>query len=76
MFIHDHKPALAMMVSSVISATTVATTPAVKVVLEHPSMFDVVEKWVHLFGSIAGMLAGFASATWYLYSFHKARRTK
>lgn len=61
-----------MMTSSVVAAVT--GNPMVKVAIESPSTFDVVEKWIHLFGSVAGMLAGFASATWYLYSFIKARR--
>lgn len=74
MFIHDHKPALAMMASSVVASIT--GSPVVKVAIEQPSTFDVVEKWIHLFGSVAGMLAGFASATWYLYSFIKAQKAK
>jgi len=71
MYILDHKPPLALAISSVASyavhaATVVSQTPG--------STFDTVERWVHLLGGIAAMLAGLASSTWYLYSFISARR--
>lgn len=72
MYIPDHKPALLMAASSIVSAATHAATTSVAV----PAMFDVVERWVLLVGHIAAALAGFASFVWYAYSFIKARRGK
>lgn len=72
MYIPDHKPALAMTVSSILVATAHAAAPATP----HISFVVQLDEWVRLVGGIAGALAGFASATWYLYSFINARRKK
>lgn len=72
MYIPDHKPALALAISSAASYAVHATTPIVAVA--GTSTFDTVERWVHLLGGIAAILAGLASAAWYGYSFFAARR--
>lgn len=74
MYIIDHKPALAMAISSVVSYAVHATTPIMEIP-QHP-VFDAVERWVHLLGGIAAILAGVASAAWYGYSFYAAQRGK
>jgi hypothetical protein len=74
MYIPDHKPALAMAISSVVSYTVHAATPVIEVV-QHP-VFENFERWVHLIGGVGAALAGFASAAWYTYSFISAQRKK
>ena len=74
MYIPDHKPALGLAISSVASYAVHATTPIVEVA-QHP-VFDSVERWVHLLGGIAAILAGVASAAWYGYSFYAAQKNK
>lgn len=74
MYIFDHKPALAMAAASGFIATVHAASPALPP--EHISVIVMLDEWVRLIGGIAGALAGFASATWYLYSFISARRKK
>jgi hypothetical protein len=74
MYIVDHKPALGLAISSVASYAVHATTPVAEI-MQHPT-FDLVERWVHLLGGIAAILAGVASAAWYGYSFYAAQRKK
>lgn len=71
MWIPDHKPVLAMAVTSCTIAVANAGAAA-----QHVSMLEEATQWVHLIGGIAGALAGFASFAWYGYSFLKARRGK
>lgn len=73
MYILDHKPALAMAAASNFIATVHAAAP---VIPQHVSFIATLDEWVRLIGGVAGALAGFASATWYLYSFVSARRKK
>lgn len=73
MYILDHKPALAMAAASSFIATVHASSP---LLVEHVSFVVTLDEWVRLIGGIAGALAGFASAIWYLYSFISARRKK
>lgn len=75
MYIPDHKPALAMAVTSCTLAVAHAAGPTA-VALPHISLVVQIDEWVRLIGGVAGALAGFASATWYLYSFLNARRKK
>lgn len=75
MYTPDHKPALFMAISSVVSYTVHATTQLMAPANSTP-MFDTVERWVHLLGGIGAALAGFASAAWYTYSFVAAQRKK
>lgn len=71
MYIFDHKPVLAMAVTS----TGTAVVQAATTVQEHAvSAVDILDKWVHLVGGIIGIMAGVASASWYVYSFLKARK--
>lgn len=74
MYIPDHKPALAMAVTSVTIATAHAAGPTAIAIVPHISLIVEIDEWVRLIGGIAGALAGFASATWYLYSFLTARK--
>lgn len=74
MYIPDHKPALAMAVASVTLATAHAAGPTAIALAPHVSLVVEIDEWVRLIGGVAGALAGFASATWYLYSFLTARR--
>lgn len=78
MYILDHKPALAMAIGSVTTAAVHAAAVPMPPDNVHVavSLITVVDEWVRLIGGIAGALAGFASATWYLYSFISARRKK
>jgi hypothetical protein len=76
MFIPDHKPALAMAVSSATIAIAHAAGPTAVMATPHVGMIVMIDEWVRLIGGIAGALAGFASATWYMYSFLKARKSK
>lgn len=77
MYIPDHKPALVMAIASGITATVHASAPmAPDNVHVSVSIITVIDEWVRLIGGIAGALAGFASATWYVYSFIAARRKK
>ena len=73
MYIPDHKPALAM---AIVSATTAVAHASAPVVVAHISVISEIDQWVRLLGGVAGMLAGFASAAWYGYSFLQARRKK
>lgn len=75
MYIFDHKPALALAISSAASYAVHATTPLPPADVTITA-FDMVERWVHLLGGIAAILAGLASAAWYGYSFIVARRGK
>lgn len=75
MYIPDHKPALAMAAASVYVAIAHASTPILPP-QDHISLITEADQWVRLLGGIAGMLAGFASAAWYSYSFIHARRKK
>lgn len=73
MYIFDHKPALAMAVTSAGTAAVHAATA----VQEHAvSAVDIIDKWVHLIGGVIGILAGLASVSWYVYSFAKARKVE
>lgn len=75
MYILNDKPALALAISSAASYAVHATTP-MPPIIAGVSAFDMVERWVHLLGGIAAILAGLASAAWYGYSFIAARRGK
>lgn len=75
MYIVDHKPALVMAVTSIYTAAVHAAQPPLAAVA-HVSVIVEIDQWVRLLGGIAGMLAGFASAAWYGYSFLQARRGK
>lgn len=77
MHVPDNKPALILAVYSLISYSVHSAVQAVlpEVNIGHiETSFETVERWVHLIGGIGAALAGFASATWYLYSFIAARR--
>lgn len=76
MYIPDHKPALAMAVTSCTLAVAHAAGPTAVTLVSHTSLVVEIDEWVRLIGGVAGALAGFASATWYLYSFLNARKTK
>jgi hypothetical protein len=71
MYILDHKPALCLALSSMASYAVHASTPFVDTPV---SMFDSLERWVHLLGGVSAILAGLASTAWYLYSFYSAHQ--
>lgn len=76
MYVPDHKPALAMAVSSISIAVAHASGATAVALTPHVSMVVEIDEWIRLIGGIAGALAGFASFAWYGYSFLKACRKK
>lgn len=71
MYVSDHRPALLGAASAIVMTGTHYLTPAEL----HPHL-EALKFYLSILGQLAGVVAGFGSGGWYLYSYLRARKGK